>query len=259
MLASFILIPLTFILAHKFFPEFDYLGYFKVFQWIAYPAMFLWYYCIYFYFRYDKYSSSGLKLFLIFFYPPIYFYKVIWKRQRELINQIKHEPVLNNKVYLESIEVNEDNDDSFWDTNFYNNPPLLGEMVLIAEQTLEVKLPEEYIDLLKTQNGGYTKGFTYPMSEKTSWSDDHIPLHELYGIVTDDSIDSAHNILDSFYLINEWNLPENQVVIAGEGHWWITLDYRESEIPSVQWIDTDTNEDVLIASSFDEFVKGLIL
>ena len=64
--------------------------------------MFLFCYSIYFYFRYDKYSKSGVYFLLFhFFYSLFYFYKVIWKRKRELINSYEPEPVLGNKVFIE--------------------------------------------------------------------------------------------------------------------------------------------------------------
>ncbi len=146
----------------------------------------------------------------------------------------------------------------FWDTNYYNNPPLTEDMILTAEKTLGVKLPARLIELLQIQNGGYTKGFVFPMTQKTSWSDDHVSLTELFGIVTDPEIESGHNILDTAYMTAEWDLPGKQVLLAGDGHWWITLDYRGRDIPTVQWIDTECDEDLVIANTFDEFLNGLV-
>ncbi len=146
----------------------------------------------------------------------------------------------------------------FWDNNYYNNPLLTPEMIEYAEKKLNVKLPQRFIDLLLIQNGGYTKGFAFPMSEKTTWSETHVPLQELFGIVITPSIESAHNILDTEYLIQEWGLPEKQVLLSGDGHWWITLDYRNSDIPSVRWIDCECGEDIHIADTFEEFINKLV-
>jgi hypothetical protein len=57
----------------------------------------------------------------------------------------------------------------FWRSNYYNHPPLTDEMVEAAEKQLGVKLPLEYIALLRIQNGGYTKDFGYPMTQRTTW------------------------------------------------------------------------------------------
>ncbi len=146
----------------------------------------------------------------------------------------------------------------FWGTNHYNHPPLTEEMIAIAEKSLDVKLPALFIELLRIQNGGYTAGFAFPMTQKTTWADDHVPLSKLCGIVTDESIKTAHNIMDSHYMTEEWELPPKQVLLAGEGEWWITLDYRDSSIPTVRWLDVECDEDVLIANSFEEFFNGLV-
>lgn len=147
---------------------------------------------------------------------------------------------------------------NFWDINYYSHPPLKENMIEMAESALNVKLPSQLIELLKIQNGGYTKGFAYPMHQKTTWAANHVPLNELFGIVTDKSIESGQNILDSIYLSKEWGLPDKQVVINGDGHWWITLDYSAGNDPVVKWIDVECKEDVLIANSFDEFINGLV-
>ena len=39
---------------------------------------------------------------------PIYFYKVIWKRNRELVNTYLREPILGNKIQLEEYEIREE-------------------------------------------------------------------------------------------------------------------------------------------------------
>lgn len=146
----------------------------------------------------------------------------------------------------------------FWRSNYYNHPPLTDEVISVAEHKLGVKLPDEFIKLLKIQNGGYTHGFAFPMNQKTTWAEDHVPLKDLFGIVTDPSITTAQNILDTSYMTEEWGLPEKQVLLSGEGHWWITLDYRNGDIPIVAWIDVDCGENIIIANSFSQFVSGLV-
>lgn len=146
----------------------------------------------------------------------------------------------------------------FWDTNYYKNPTLTDRMIIDAEKKLGVKLPETFISLLKCQNGGYTKGFAFPMKTKTTWADNHIPVSELFGIVLDEKSDSGHNIMQSSYMTTEWGLPEKQVLLTGDGHWFITLDYRKSQTPTIRWIDCECGEDIFVANSFDEFYEGLV-
>jgi len=146
----------------------------------------------------------------------------------------------------------------FWDSNYYKHPEVTDEMIMIAENKLKVKLPELLITLLKIQNGGYTKGFAFPMNQRTSWSEDHIPLSELFGIVLDPALQSAQNIMNTEYMTQEWGLPEKQVLLSGDGHYWVTLDYRKASNPSIRWIDTECNEDILVAGNFEEFIQGLV-
>jgi len=96
------------------------------------------------------------------------------------------------------------------------------------------------------------------MTVKTTWSENHVPLSELFGIVTDRTIETGQNILDTAYMIEEWGLPNKQVLLNGDGHWWITLDYRQGEIPTVRWIDVECDEDILIADNFEDFINGLV-
>ena len=69
------------------------------------PIFFLFGYSVYFFYKYDKYSKSGMYfLFFHLLYANIYFYKVIWKRKRELVNSYESEQVLGNKIIIETEE-----------------------------------------------------------------------------------------------------------------------------------------------------------
>ncbi len=146
----------------------------------------------------------------------------------------------------------------FWRSNHYDHPPLTDEMVAEAERQLGVKLPAKYLALLRIQNGGYTHGFGYPMSRPTTWAEDHVPLDELFGIVTDSDHRTPQNILQTAYMTEEWGLPPRQVLLTGDGHWWMTLDYRASDEPSVAWLYMDLGQDIQVAPSFAAFLDGLL-
>ncbi|NYZ63430.1 SMI1/KNR4 family protein [Luteimonas deserti] len=147
---------------------------------------------------------------------------------------------------------------SFWAENYYNHPRLTDEMVAVAESRLEVRLPTEFLALLQRQNGGYTAGFAHPMAQPTSWAKGHVPLHDLFGIVTEPEHETAQNLLSTEYMTQEWGLPPKQVLLSGDGHYWITLDYRAGDSPSVAWIDAECDEDMQIAPSFAAFLAGLV-
>jgi hypothetical protein len=45
------------------------------------------------------------------------------------------------------------------------------------------------------------------------------------------------------------------VLISGDGHWWIALDYRrQKEKPPVVYIESDGGRTVELASNFDSFL-----
>ncbi|HWL10888.1 MAG TPA: SMI1/KNR4 family protein [Planctomicrobium sp.] len=148
---------------------------------------------------------------------------------------------------------------NFWSSNYYEHPSITDEMIRIAESRLSIKLPASYVDLLRIQNGGYTHGFAFPMTQRTSWADDHVPLHDLAGIVIDPQHRTAENLLDTEYMTNEWGLPRRQALLSGDGHWWISLDYRNGPTPSVIRLDVECDQQVQIAQTFDDFLNGLVL
>jgi hypothetical protein len=97
--------PLFLIFELQLYVGFDKIVYAKTLNFIGLPTAILWWYSIFFYFKHDKYSSAGLKLFLLnMFFTPIYFYKVIWKRRRKLKDSYEPEPVIGNTINLESYE-----------------------------------------------------------------------------------------------------------------------------------------------------------
>ncbi|RFU70953.1 SMI1/KNR4 family protein [Peribacillus saganii] len=140
------------------------------------------------------------------------------------------------------------------DTDEYKLKPLTAEMVKKAEEELKIKLPESYIKILKEQNGGYIKFDAHPSDTPNSWADDHVNVEHILGIGEEDGI------LESSYLIEEWDLPDNVVLISGDGHSWIALDYRKTkEEPPVIFIDTDSEQIFELAPNFHSFLNGLTI
>jgi hypothetical protein len=68
------------------------------------------------------------------------------------------------------------------------------------------------------------------------------------------------SLLDSGYLVVEWDLPSPLVLLSGDGQCWIALDYRacgERGEPSVTWFDVDGNTELPPAADFQTFVERL--
>ncbi|MCW4680088.1 SMI1/KNR4 family protein [Bacillus pumilus] len=126
--------------------------------------------------------------------------------------------------------------------------------ILKTEKKLGVKLPQEYKNLVLEQNGGYLECNAFPTDRPTSWAEDHIQFDHLLGI------GKKEGILESDYLIKEWELPKDIILISGDGHSWVALDYRNTtENPPVHFFDLEMEEDFKIADSFNEFISKLYI
>ncbi len=138
------------------------------------------------------------------------------------------------------------------DDEYYQLEPLTDKVLEKAEKKLKVKFPKSYIDLLKQQNGGYINYDSFPSEIPTSWTNDHINVDHILGI------GEENGILESEYIIQEWGLLKNIVLISGSGHSWVAFDYRNTkEEPPVIYIDVDSGQIIELASNFDTFLNRL--
>lgn len=141
------------------------------------------------------------------------------------------------------------------DNEYGKLEPLTDDMVRKAEDKLGIKLPYSYIQLLKQQNGGYLIFNAHPTDVPTSWASNHVHVDHLFGI----GMGTEKGILDSSYLIQEWDLPENIVLLSGDGHALIALDYRQTKTePPVMYIDVEQNQEIQLANNFESFINGLV-
>ncbi|MEC1546396.1 SMI1/KNR4 family protein [Bacillus halotolerans] len=143
----------------------------------------------------------------------------------------------------------------FWESSEYD-PFRLTDIsdneIKNVEKKLNLTLPEQYKKLIIQQNGGLINFNAFPTDQETSWAEDHIEVDHLRGIGRD------LGILESEYLIKEWGLPQRLLLIQGDGHNWVALDYRlTNENPPVHYFDLELNNDIKIAVSFDEFLSKL--
>ncbi|MFB7453276.1 SMI1/KNR4 family protein [Streptomyces sp. NPDC056194] len=149
---------------------------------------------------------------------------------------------------------------TFWDEGPHGaGSSLTDAVVRDAQQRLGVRLPVALLELLRVRDGGVVADAwdAYPTAEPTSWSDDHVPFDVLMGIGEDDD---RLSVLDSAYLIEEWGLPSPLVLLSGDGHTWIALDYRTCGTdgePSVAWFDVEDESELPLAGDFRTFVEGL--
>jgi len=143
----------------------------------------------------------------------------------------------------------------FWEIDeegYYTLKKINEAEIAKAEKKLGITLPDTYKKLILEQNGGYTIHNAFPTTHSNSWAEDHIQFNHLLGIAEDEGI------MDSAYLIKEWELPEGLVLINGDGHTWVAMDYRKTkENPTIHYFDVEMEEDFKLADSFDKFIEGL--
>jgi hypothetical protein len=120
----------------------------------------------------------------------------------------------------------------------------LGCRLWLASGRPPVLMLEDRSVATADHGGGPHPGLCAPDATENTWADDHAPLEDLAGIVLDPEHETAMHLLDTEYMTQEWELPPKQVLLSGDGHYWITLDYRNGPEPSVAWSDVDWDEDV---------------
>src|SRR5215468_7263021 len=118
--------------------------------------------------------------------------------------------------------------ETFWATEYpADHPPLTTEMVADAERQLGVSLPSALVRLLRIRNGGVVgDAWEACPAPPNTWADDHVPFDQLLGIGPPYEAGGPLSLLDTAYLIEEWGLPQNIVLLSGDGHTWLALDYR---------------------------------
>ncbi|MGE7184093.1 SMI1/KNR4 family protein [Peribacillus sp. NPDC006672] len=128
---------------------------------------------------------------------------------------------------------------------------LTDEEIKRVEHLFKFKLPTSYIELMKIKNGGELEYRIFPCD--STIEDGELIVDFLYGISEKDGIGQT------FYFVKEWGLPNDLILLSGDGHSWFALDYRGAEKidPPVVYIDTEQNLDVKIAQNFTEFVDKL--
>lgn len=156
---------------------------------------------------------------------------------------------------------------TFWDdSDYYTNPaPLTPAMVVQTEQVLGYKLPDSYVQLLTSKNGGTPRNTCFPTTTATSWADNHIAISGICGIGGQWGIDSDE--LGSQFMLEEWGYPPIGIVVAqcpSAGHDAVMLDYQRCGAqgePQVVHVSVEEEEEptiTFLANNFQEFLAGLV-
>jgi hypothetical protein len=129
----------------------------------------------------------------------------------------------------------------------YLQPPLTDKIIAQAEAKMGYKLPTEYIELLKIQNGGYIRFATEDLWQHSMISGigPYLPSTTEFDWLKDYEGTVSYQ-LDGLFPFD------------GDGHWNICLDYRKNHSePEVTYIDTELDYEKPIAKSFGEYIRLL--
>jgi len=156
----------------------------------------------------------------------------------------------------------------FWEISEYAEREYVeglpsAQMIADVENSLGYKLPDAYVQLAQSQNGGMPKRTRHRTKQPTSWADDHVAITGIFSIgKTKDS--SLLGACGSKFWIDEWGYPPIGIYFADCPSAWhdmLCLDYRscgpEGE-PQVVHIDQENDYEItFVAESFEAFIRGL--
>jgi hypothetical protein len=127
----------------------------------------------------------------------------------------------------------------------YLQPALTDDAIASAEEEIGYRLPKEYLDLLRKQNGGYIR---YALPECVHNTIAGIGPH-FPRLTRGDWEVWQENV--SYPL-------QGLVPFDGDGHWHLCLDYRQdSRAPSITHADIECDEESHVAESFAAYL-GLL-
>jgi len=152
---------------------------------------------------------------------------------------------------------------NFWDdSNYFTSPsPITDELIKATEELLNYKLPQTYIELLKSKNGGSPKNNYFPIPN--SDNNNYVIVNGICGIGGQWGIDSKE--LGSRFMIEEWGYPDIGIVFGqcpSAGHDVIILDYslcgKDGE-PQILHVDQESDyRKTFLAKNFETFICGLV-
>lgn len=140
------------------------------------------------------------------------------------------------------------------DESSYTLGNLTSKDIELAEKHFHVKLPKVYIELLRKKNGGELLYNALPISLNRWEGDDYILIEHLLGIK------EKEGIMETDYYVKEWEINrKNIILLSGDGHEWLALDYKEEENPKIIFIQTDEEKIIELYPSFEEMLDNLYL
>lgn len=147
---------------------------------------------------------------------------------------------------------------NLWNTDChrFDNEPLTDEMIERAEIKLGVKLPTEYIELIRERNGGSLNYSCFPVTGKDADKlGKSITIDHIMGIGKDNG-----GILQSSFFAEEFELKSKLIPFYGDGDSWICFDYNKKgpfKDPAISYAHSHSGEVIEISPDFKTFLEEL--
>jgi len=129
-----------------------------------------------------------------------------------------------------------------------------------TESNLGVKLPADFVSLLKVRNGGALRLTLFRLTPAAAkqYGSEMYSLSRLAGAGASD----PERITELTSLArDEWGLPADLVPLDGDGHTWCCLDYRAggpNGEPAITEVDLDGPCETRVAERFIDLIHGLV-
>jgi hypothetical protein len=127
----------------------------------------------------------------------------------------------------------------------YLQPALTDEAVASAEEEIGYRLPKEYLNLLRKQNGGYIR-YSLPenVHDTIAGIGPHFP--SLTGFDWEECQEHVSYPLQGL------------VPFDGDGHWHLCLDYRKNpRAPAITLADIERDQETHVAETFADYLAML--